>query len=177
MFNILQSNPLVSASVFVATASLVLQYLSHRSTALDSVYEREERIDRKINKLGELFTDEFTVDGHTLRIDFIKSTVSEKDTWSYRFGKYLNPFSDFQGTTRVNFKLTQSPEIDHGDYEITGEFDDAHIEELALRIMPRTAGLMFVTVDSVVISDVAEAITEIDNLNDLEVEENGDIID
>lgn len=84
MFNIIQSNPLVSASVFVATVSLVLQYLSHRSTALDSVYDREERIDEKINKLGELFTDDFTIDGYTLKVDFIKATVYEKDTWGYR---------------------------------------------------------------------------------------------
>lgn len=43
--------------------------------------------------------------------------------------------------------------------------------------MDRTAGLLFVTVDSVAISDVADAITEIDKIDDLEVEENDDIID
>lgn len=177
MFNIIQSNPLVSVSVFVATVSLVLQYLSHRSTALDSAYDREERIDGKINKLGELFTDEFTIEGHTLRIDFIKSTVYEKDTWGYRIWKYLYPFTDIQGTTKVGFKLKNSPSLDSGDYEITGDFEDAHLEELALRIMPQTAGLLFVTVDSVVISDVADALTEIDRIDDLEIEKNDNVID
>ncbi|MDS0223646.1 hypothetical protein NDI54_20090 [Haloarcula sp. S1AR25-5A] len=170
MSNIIQSIPFVSVSVFVATVSLVLQYLSHRSTTLDSVYEREEQIDGKIQKLGELFTDEFTADGSTLKIEFIKSTVHEKETRIYRICKYMDPFSNIQGTTKINFKATSSPELETGDYEITGDFEDAHLEKLALRVMPTTTDLLFVTVDSVIISDVAAAITEMDEIDNLEIQ-------
>ena len=118
MLNILWLNPLVSFSVFVATVSLLLQYLSSRSTALDSDYDREEKIDGKIKKIGNLFTDKFTTEDHTIELEFIKSTVNEKNSLRYRIWKYINPFIDIQGTTRLNFKITQPLDLDPGDYEI-----------------------------------------------------------
>jgi len=84
MLNVLWLNPLVSFSVFVATVSLLLQYLSSRSTAFDSDCEREEKIDGKIKKLGNLFTDEFTAEDHTIELEFIKSTVNESDGLRYQ---------------------------------------------------------------------------------------------
>ena len=171
MLNVLWLNPLVSFSVFVATVSLLLQYLSSRSTALDSDCEREERINGKIKKLGNLFTDEFTAEDHTIELEFIKSTVNESDGLRYQIWKYINPFLDIQGKTRLNFKITQPLDLDPGDYEITGDFEHASLGQVTLRVMPNTASLLFVTVNSVIISEVAKSLTEIDSIELLKIQQ------
>jgi hypothetical protein len=171
MLNVLWLNPLVSFSVFVATVSLLLQYLSSRSTALDSDCEREEKIDGKIKKLGNLFTDEFTAEDHTIELEFIKSTVNESDGLRYQIWKYINPFLDIQGKTRLNFKITQPLDLDPGDYEITGDFEHASLGQVTLRVMPNTASLLFVTVNSVIISEVAKSLTEIDSIESLKIQQ------
>jgi len=170
MLNVAWSNLLVSLSVFVATTSLLLQYISHRSTALDSAYDREEQIDGKIKKLGNLYTNGFTADEHTIETKLIKPTVNEKDSLRYRIWKYINPFLHIQGTTEINFKLTQSPDLRSGDYEITGDFENTSIEEIELCIMPESADLLFVTADSVEISDIASSLSDIDSIDGLKIQ-------
>ena len=171
MLNVLWLNPLVSFSVFVATVSLLLQYLSSRSTALDSDCEREERINGKIKKLGNLLTYEFTAEDHTIELEFIKSTVNESDGLRYQIWKYINPFLDTQGKTRLNFKITQPLDLDPGDYEITGDFEHASLGQVTLRVMPNTASLLFVTVNSVIISEVVKSLTEIDSIELLKIQQ------
>ncbi|MDB9254105.1 hypothetical protein [Halorubrum ezzemoulense] len=177
MNNIIPPNPLLSASVLVATASLVLQYLSHRSTSLDSAYEREERIDNKFKKIEKFYTGEITTDGLTMALDFVKSTVDESHSKSYQFQKYINPFSDIQGTTKLNFRISHNVSLDQGDYEIKGDFQETPIESVGLRVMPRSANLLILTVDSVAISDVADSLTVLGMCDDLKIQENEDIID
>lgn len=153
-----------------------MQYLSHRSTALDSVYSREEKIDTKIEKLPEFFTDEFTVDNQTLKIEFIKSTVYEDSSWLYRIQKYLCPFSDIQGYTKLGFKLSQDIGLNSGDYKVVGDIDNTNLKKLGLRVMPVTNSLFFVYVNSVEVHEIANAISEIDNINNIRFEETSELL-
>lgn len=155
------STAIIAAGVVVAVLSLILQYLSHRHSIIDTPFERETKIsqflgDELVNVPG------FTAKGYDLQVRQTKVVVNENKGLRNSLWKYLNPFSDISGTTLVTLELAAAGGIPHGVYSIKGWSDcDCLIRDGIILHKRGAVSLLCVEIESV---DIREPVFELGNL-------------
>ncbi|XGI84402.1 hypothetical protein ACEU6E_03910 [Halorutilales archaeon Cl-col2-1] len=142
---------LLAAPIFVATVSLVLQYISHRNSVLDSRFEREQKIDEVIGGSRAYELDDFTGTGYSARLTPDRVRIKENQGRLHTLFKYLNPFGELQGDSLIAFEFGMTGEdFRQGAYHISGFPDDTGIEEGILIVTPNSQISVFVVdVDTV----------------------------
>jgi len=133
--------PLVqTVGIFLAGASLTLNYFSHRESVTDSPFERESKIDGKIEKIP-IAVGGLSEQNYKIAIDFIKSTIDEKPMhWhSYRF---LSPFGEIEGQTQLSFSIREiDSELQPSKYVSDLSSMDTQIAMIGLNIESETGGM------------------------------------
>lgn len=154
----------ISASAVIAAAALVFNYISHRHTDLDSVFEREEKIDSKMWKIGDVMGNGLTEEEYEYRAKYIKSTVFEREEKRYIAKKLLWPTSDIEGRTRLAYRVEGFEDLDPSKYFLT-DFEDDRILFAGLTIESDSSSLLSVEIDRVSINEVGNATGELDDPN------------
>jgi len=142
---------LLAAPIFVATISLVLQYISHRNSVLDSRFEREQKIDEIIGGSRPYELDNFTGTGYSALLTLDRVRIKENQGRLHTLFKYLNPFGELQGDSLIAFEFEMAAgHFRQGPYHVSGFPDNTGIEEGILIVTPSNQISVFaVDVDTV----------------------------
>lgn len=150
----------LAVSVSIATISLILQYLSQRNSVLDTEYEREDKLREDIG--SEMVSIEnFPEDGDLIGVSLLRPLVVEKSGFLYRIWKYLYPFGDLKGQTKLLLKIDPPDGVPIGYYAITGWSDDSNIISGNLLNKPTARPTIGIKIDSVDLIEVRSAIGEL----------------
>lgn len=154
---IIQTTP-----VAIGALSLVLSYISHRDSAFDSRYERESKIDDKLDKIPMGY-GEVSSDNYGLMLNYIKSTVDE-DTPGLRGWGFLFPRANIQGETQLSFSIAppvQGHQQDLNEGKYVAEVDDAStlLNAVGVKVESDTGGMVHVLIDSVDVDEVGSSIS------------------
>ena len=162
-----------SATVAIGVLSLVLSYISHRYSAFDSPYERESKIDDKMEKIPT-GVGEFSSEDYPLKINYIKSTVYE-DKLSLRGWGFLFPRANIQGQTQLSFSIDSTNEFETEltpGYYVGDTADyDTLLSAVGINIEPDTGGLLHVMIDSANVNEVGRSVSDMESI-DYDLEDN-----
>ncbi len=171
----IDTSSLIAPGLTIATVSLVLQYISHRNSVLDSEFERQTKIHQFTGEQPVNLQD-FTGNQYDITVELTKTVVHEKDSKIYQFWKYFWPLSDISGHTLLAFDLTRDGGMGYGLYAIEGWPDDSLIERGMIMNFSYQKSLLFIQVDSVDIRKVTPAIALIANSSNLELTEDDEVL-
>lgn len=150
----------LAISVSIATISLVLQYLSQRNSVLDTEYEREQKLREEIG--SEMVSIEnFPEAEGIIGVSLLRPVVNEKSNLLYKIGKYLHPFGDLKGQTKLLLQVDPPDRVPVGFYAIVGWEDDSDIVSGNLLNKPTARPTIGLKVDSVDLIEVRSAIGDL----------------
>jgi hypothetical protein len=135
---------LLAAPILVGTVSLVLQYISHRNSVLDSKFERERKIEEILGGSRPYQLDNFTTSQYSVRLTPDRVRIKTKQGRIHSFFKYLNPFGELQGNSLIlfEFELTAG-NLSQGPYKVSGFPAESGIEEGVLIVTPHNQVSIF----------------------------------
>lgn len=154
---------LLIAPIIVGTISLVLQYISHRNSVLDSKFERERKIEEVLKNSRPYKLQNFTNNHYSAHLTFERVRIKAKKGCIHSFLKYLNPFGELQGHSLILFEFELSAgSLSQGPYKVSGFPAESGIEEGILIVTPQS----YVSVFAVDINTVNQyqASSELGNL-------------
>lgn len=166
---------LIAPSVLVATAALILQYISHRSSVLDTQFERQNKIHQFTGE-QPVNVPKFTKHDYMITVELTKTVVKEKDGKLYKIWKYLNPLKDIDGTTIMTFFISNTGNIDTGLYAIEGWSSGSLINRGMIMHHPYQKSMLFVEIDSVEVREVTPTLADIAYSDSLELTEDDEVL-
>lgn len=164
-----------TVGVVVAGASLTLNYFSHRTSVIDTPFERESKIDQKIERIP-IAIGEFSKDNYEIVVEYIKSTIDEEQMgwYSYRF---ISPFGEMRGQTQISFSI-RNADSDLESKKYVSDLSDmeTQISKIGVNVEADTGGMLHVTVDTVEVSEVGNSIADITAL-DYSLEQDSEVFE
>jgi hypothetical protein len=171
----INTSSVIAPGITIATVSLVLQYISHRNSVLDSEFERQTKIHQFTGE-QPVNLQNFTGEEYDITVELTKTVVVEKDSKIYDFWKYFWPLSDISGHTLLVFHLSRDGGMGYGLYAIEGWSNDSLIERGMIMNYSYQKSLLFIQVDSVDVRKVTPAIGLIADSPNLELTEDDEVL-
>jgi hypothetical protein len=151
-----------TTTVAIGAVSLVLNYISHRDSVFDSQYERESKIDDKMDRLPLSFGD-LSAEKYVCHLNYIKSTVYETEPPFAGWG-FLLPRAEIDGQTKLSFSIVKSreeniTELGEGKYVADIESSNTSLTTVGVNIESDTGGMVHVMIDSVDVDEVGRSVS------------------
>ncbi|MFC7068095.1 hypothetical protein [Halobaculum lipolyticum] len=128
---------------------MVLSYISHRHSVVDSRFEREEKLKTKLGAVGSVTCEGFTEDEYQLRVKVADVDVREPSGRIYRYKKLLLPTAEIGGNAVVKLDIHENTDIPLGSYVVKGFNDDDGVIQGTLTVSDEYVNTLILEVDSV----------------------------